>query len=374
LSLTLAVLTDLGTVDQLVPEWRELARTAARSPFESPDWLMAWYRHYGGGSKARVLTWRASGDERLVGVAPLVLSGGAGPRLRHLGLWGAAGHSLRGMVDVLAVDAHRPEVLDSLAGWLRTPDSGWDLLHVLRLPAGSVTPGWLDGLARTSGWRVTRLTGVVSSVAFALQLPATLDGWAAHLGRKTRYNMRREANQFAELGGVYELQTDPSIAPEVVETLERLMLARWGDADIGFGRDPEFRSFLVDAFRSMLAAGTMVVHVARDGAGVRACVVTVMLNGEATPALIGVSQDPDIRAYSLGKHLFDESIRAAIEHGCRTYDFLMAGDYKERFWHAEPRTLESRVVGRGGRGRLAALYVDVRRRRLPALRRRLARR
>jgi CelD/BcsL family acetyltransferase involved in cellulose biosynthesis len=374
LSLELSVLTDLGAIDRLVPEWRELARTAARSPFESPDWLTAWYHHYGGGSRPRVLAWRAQRGGSLVGVAPLVLSGAARPRLRHLGLWGAAGHSLRGMVDVLAVDEHRPEILDSLAGWLRSPDSGWDLLHVLRLPAGSSTPGWLEGLARTSGWRVTRLTGVVSSVANAIQLPASLDGWTAHLGRKTRYNMRREASQFARQGGVYELQTDPSIAPEVVGTMERLMLARWGDAEIGFGRDPVFRPFLVDAFRSMLAAGTMVVHLARDATGVRACIVTVMLNGEATPALIGVSQDPDIRPFSLGKHLFDESIRAAIERGCRTYDFLMAGDYKERFWHAEPRILESLVVGRGLRGGLAALYVEVRRRRLPAWRRRVARR
>jgi CelD/BcsL family acetyltransferase involved in cellulose biosynthesis len=371
LSLRLDVLSDLGAVEGLVAEWRELARAAAHSPFESPDWLTAWFHHYGGGAEPRVLTWRSVDDGRLVGVAPLVLSGGPTPRLRHLGLWGAAGHSLRGMVDVLAVDEARPTILDSLAGWLRSSGSGWDLLHLLRLPAGSLTPGWIDGWARRSSWRVTTLTGVVSSVAFVLELPASLDAWTEHLGRKTRYNMRREAKQFAEHGGVYELQTDPSVAPDVVDALERLMLARWGDAEIGFGRDPEFRPFLVDAFRSMLAAGTMVAHVARDEAGVRACVVTVMLNGEATPALIGVSQDPDIRPFSLGKHLFDESIRTAIEHGCRTYDFLMAGEYKERFWHAEPRTLESRVVGRGGRGTLAVLYVDVRRRRLPALRRRI---
>lgn len=361
------LLADPGAVEAIVPEWRELAATAAKSPFESPDWLMPWSRHYGAEARPRLLTWRVGG--RLVAVAPLVASRTRqlGTALTELHFWAGFGPALRGQVDVLAADEQRSAVLGALTGWLREGPVRWDVLNALRLPAGSETPAALTEAGARAGWRTVRLTGVVRSVTYAIDLPTDLEGWASHLGAKARHNMRTEQHRFERAGGTFEQRTDPTVAADAVDAVRRLMAARWGDAELDFGPDPAFEPFLVDALTALLGAAAMWVDIARDGSGIRACLVTFALNGRAVALVMGVSYDDDVRKMSLGKQLFDRSISEAVRRGCSTYDFLWAGGYKEAFWHAEPRTLESLVQGRGLRGGWVAEAARVRRVVLPGL-------
>jgi CelD/BcsL family acetyltransferase involved in cellulose biosynthesis len=361
------VIADPGAVEAIVPEWRELAGAAARSPFESPDWLVPWYRHYAGGARPRVLAWRVDG--RLVAVAPLVASRTRqlATSLTELHFWAGFGPALRGQVDVLATDEHRTAILAGLTGWLRDGPLRWDVLNALRLPAGSETPAALVEAGAGAGWRTVRLTGVVRSVTYVIELPADLDGWAGHLGPKARHNMRTEEHRFGRAGGTFEQRTDPAVAADAVDAVRRLMAARWGHDELDFGPDSVFEPFLVAAFGALLGAGAMWVDLARDDSGIRACLVTFALNRRAVALVIGVSYDDDVRRMSLGKQLFDRSISEAVRRGCSTYDFLWAGGYKESFWHAEPRTLESLVQGRGLRGAWVAETARLRRVVLPGL-------
>ena len=50
--------TDLASVEQLLPEWRALAATSARSALDAPDWLLPLARRYLGRYGVRFLTWR----------------------------------------------------------------------------------------------------------------------------------------------------------------------------------------------------------------------------------------------------------------------------------------------------------------------------
>jgi CelD/BcsL family acetyltransferase involved in cellulose biosynthesis len=361
------VLVDPGAVAAIVPEWRELAAVAARSPFESPDWLMPWSRHYAADARPRVLTWRAGG--RLVAVAPLVASRTRqlATALTELHFWAGFGPALRGQVDVLATDEHRSAVLAGLTGWLRDGPQRWDILNALRLPAGSATPAALVAAGSEAGWRTVPLTGVVRSVTYVIDLPPDLEGWARHLGPKARHNMRTEERRFGRAGGSFERRTDPAMAVDAIDAVRRLMAARWGHDELDFGPDAAFEPFLADAFGALLGASAMWVDLARDDSGIRACLVTFALNDRAVALLMGVSYDDDVRKMSLGKQLFDRSISEAIRRGCSTYDFLWAGGYKESFWHAEPRTLESLVQGRGLRGGWVAEAARVRRVVLPGI-------
>ena len=63
--------------------------------------------------------------------------------------------------------------------------------------------------------------------------------------------------------------------------------------------------------------------------------------------MVAMTTDAVYRPFSLGKHLFDAGLAEAVRRGCRNYDFLWVGGYKESFWHATPRLLESAMVGRG---------------------------
>lgn len=367
------VLTDDAAIGGLEPEWRALAAGDANSPFDSPDWLLAWYRHYAGAARPCLLTWRLDG--RLVGLAPLVVHRtGRYASATELGWWAGTGPALRGLVDLVAADEHRDAVLDSFTGWLRNDGQSWDLFNALRLPPGSATPHRVTDAARDAGWRVVSLTGVVRSTTYVIDLPPDEAGWQSFLGPKARRNMRTERNRFVRAGGRFEQTSAPAIAADTVAAIRRLMTARWGDRELDFRPDPVFEPFLVEALEAMLANGSLYVDLARDDTGIRASLVTMALNRRAVALVMGVSFDDDVRKMSLGKQLLDASIGEAVRRGCRTYDFLWAGGYKEAFWHAEPRTMESLVVGRGLRGGAVAELVRLRRRVLPALLRRARRR
>lgn len=360
------VLSDDASIAAFEPAWRAFAAGQASSPFDSPDWLRPWYRHYAAESRPRVLVWRLGG--RVVGVAPLVVRrSGLLLRRTEVGLWGGSGPAIRGLTDIVATDEHRGVVLDGFIDWLADGRQPWDVLHVLRLPSGSEVPARLIRAADRNRWRVVSLTGVVRSTTYAIDLPAGEGGWRDFLGPKARHNLRTEAKRFERAGGRFERTVDPSFAAEAVAALRRLMTRRWGERELNFAPDPAFEPFLVEALGAMLANGSLHLDLARDDTGIRACLATMTLNHRAVALVMGVSQDEDVRRMSLGKQLFDRSISEAIRRGCRIYDFLWAGGYKEAFWHAVPRTMESLVVGRGLRGRSVAASVWLRRRALPGL-------
>ena len=191
------VLTDEAAIDAIADAWSALAADHATSPFDSPDWLRPWYRHYATDARPRLLCWRDG--ERLVGVAPLVVHRtGRLARLTELGLWAGWGPALRGLSDVVATDDHRAAILDSLTEWLRAGPQSWDLFSALRLPPGSGTPAAITGAAAAAGWRVVSLTGVVRSTTYVIDLPADEAGWKDFIGAKARHNMRTERNRFTK--------------------------------------------------------------------------------------------------------------------------------------------------------------------------------
>jgi CelD/BcsL family acetyltransferase involved in cellulose biosynthesis len=360
------ILRDLQEIEQIADEWRELVATAAATPFESPDWLLPWFQHYAVGSEPCVLTWRS--DERLVAIVPLVRWRVGTPAITQLAFWAGAGPAVRGMIDLVTLESCQEGAREAFGDWLRSTQSEWDLLHALRLPADSGMPVRLLDWSRQCGWSLVRLTGVVRSQTWVLDLPSAKGERHSLLGPKARHNLRTEARSFARAGGRYEILTDPSQTAALPAILRRLAFERWGATEINFGPDPTFQPFLEDVFQRMTRAGSMYANVARDASGIRACLVTFVLAGRATAVLIGVATGEDVRRFSLGKHLFDASIGEAIARGCTSYDFLWEGGYKESFWRATPRTLQSIVVGRGVVGRAGATWVTLRRRLIPGLR------
>jgi hypothetical protein len=126
-----AVLTDLAAVDRLLPEWRELCSSSARSALEAADWQLPLARRYLTSYGIRFLAWRREGE--LVGVAPLVLIADRPPirPVRQLAEWGSVGPRMRGLADVVAKDEVRAQVLDSFTRWLAA-NSDWDVFRIVR--------------------------------------------------------------------------------------------------------------------------------------------------------------------------------------------------------------------------------------------------
>jgi CelD/BcsL family acetyltransferase involved in cellulose biosynthesis len=349
------VLTDLASVDALLDEWRALAARSARSGLESPDWLLPLARNYLAGDAPRFLAWRDGGGE-LVGAAPLSLLADR-PRwrpLRQLYFWGTSGPRMRGLVDLVATDPVRDELLDSLCAWLRS-DREWDVLRILRPQFGSPTPARLRVEAGSAGWAYAGFHNPVRSTTYQLDLPDSAEGWQRHLGSKARKVMRWEVRKFADFrGGSVEAAVEDAALPGALDAVEALLRERWGEEEVYFRVDQRFRGLLRESIPLMARHGSAWASVARDESGIRGVLVSLAQNGYAMALMVAMTTDPDYRPFSLGKHLFDAGIGEAVARGCHVYDFLWIGGYKESFWHAVPRDLESAMVGRGIVGRAAA--------------------
>lgn len=343
------VLTDLAAVEGLAADWRTLASSSARSALEAPDWLLPLARRYLTHYGVRFLTWRDSGD--LVGVAPLSLIGDRPPLrpVRQLAWWGSVGPRMRGLVDIQAHEDARAAVLDSFCQWLRS-NREWDVLRVLRPQFESVTPARLREESGRGGWTFAGYANL-RSTTYQLDLPATEDGWDKHLGSKSRKVMRWEMRKFAERGGRVDAAVPANEVPAALDAVERLLRDRWGTNEVYFARDPSFHGLLHESIPLLAERGDAWLTVARDEDGIQGVLVSVEQNGYAMALMVAMTTEAVYRPFSLGKHLFDVGLAEAVRRGCHNYDFLWVGGYKESFWHATPRLLESAMIGRGVVGR-----------------------
>jgi CelD/BcsL family acetyltransferase involved in cellulose biosynthesis len=346
------VLTDLAAVERLLPEWRALASSSARSALEAPDWQLPLARRYLARYGIRFFVWR-DGDE-LVGVAPLALVADRPPirPIRRLEWWGSIGPRMRGLSDVVARDDARGQVLDSFCDWLAT-SRDWDVLHIVRPQFESPTPSRLQVAANNEGWTFAPYANL-RSTTYQLDLPDSEEGWQQHLGSKARKVMRWEMRKFAERGGSIEAAVSGESVVPALDAVERLLRERWADNEVYFARDSSFRGLLHESIPTLVQQGNGWLTVARDENGIQGVLVSIAQSGYAMALMIAMTTDPLYRPFSLGKHLFDVGLAEAVRRRCRNYDFLWVGGYKESFWHATPRPLESALVGRGLLGKRVA--------------------
>jgi len=273
--------------------------------------------------------------------------------LRQLALWGTIGPRLRGLVDVLARADLRAEVVESYAIWL-AERGDWDLLRIVRPQADSTTPEQIHRQSAKSGWAYAAYSNI-RSTTYQLDLPPDDEGWAKHLGSKARKVMRWELRKFAEHGnGRIESVSSPTEVHEALDAAERLLAERWEGGEVYFTHDPAFRGFLHEAVPAMVEHDGAWITVARDDRGIEAVLISLAQNGWAMALTVAMTTDESYKTFSLGKHVFDAGIAEAVRRGCHNYDFLPIGGYKESFWHAVPRHLESAMVGRGMIGKIVA--------------------
>ena len=79
------IIRTAAALEAIEPAWWELWRRArTATPFQSPAWLIPWWRHFAPGELTTAAAWR---DSRLIGLAPFYREDGAlGRRLLPLGI------------------------------------------------------------------------------------------------------------------------------------------------------------------------------------------------------------------------------------------------------------------------------------------------
>jgi CelD/BcsL family acetyltransferase involved in cellulose biosynthesis len=316
--------------------WSELAERSG-SIFATPEWLEAWWRHYGRGRPLALWGWRRDGE--LAAVLPLYVFRARGPRvLRFLG---------HGPGDQLG-PVFAPGDEDAAAAALRLvlAEERTDALVAERLPGGT---GWRERLGASVLERepspVVRFNGL------------DWDGYLAGRSKHMREEVRRHERKLRREHDVrIRLSTDPDRFEEDVELLFRLHAMRWRDAGSEFCTvDAPFqREILRMAFdRGWLLLTFLEVD------GETAAAAYGFRFGRADAYYQG-GWDARFAQQRVGNVIVAHVLRSAIEAGREEFHFLRGGEaYKFRYATDDPG-VESLLVGRGAIGRAATVAARVR--------------
>lgn len=334
-TITTARIEAADALAALEPDWLRLwSASATATPFQRPEWLLAWWNTFAPGRLCAVAV--RSGD-RLIGLAPLYRE--AGPedgRLLPIGI--AASDYL----DVLVDPADRDTVLVALADGMAAL-APWSELELGDLPPDSAALGLRFGpefgvdSMNHHACPAVDLTGPTDEDSMPLTVPAP---W--------RRNLRR-ARRLAEEAGGLAIQRYEARPDAFLDILDQLHARRWQSrGEDGVLADPRVKSFQRAAIRGLAVAGLARLAVASIAGRPVGAYYGFDDTGTAYAYLGGF--DPDFAAASPGAILIADAMAEAARGGIRRFDFLRGReDYKYR-WGAEDRWTRRLVVRPWRRG------------------------
>jgi CelD/BcsL family acetyltransferase involved in cellulose biosynthesis len=320
--LHIEAITNEADLDRFAPEWQALwRRVGDATPFQSPHWLLPWWRSFGT-DMPLVLTVRAAGN--LVGVLPLYRRDEQGCRkVLPIGI------SLSDYFDAL-VDRAIPAAADALLAAI-TAQGGWDECYLPGLPSGAA----LLAAAAPPGLRDCRRQ---DETCLFVPLPPPLP-------RKKRQNLRRARHMTERTGRASVTLAAQGDVAAAIDALFRLHEKRWRRRGLpGVCAGEAVRRFHRAAAERLAAIGQLRLYtLAIDGA------VVAVLYGFAANR-IGYAYlcgfDPDCARLGVGTQLLAHAIEEAAREGAREFHFLRGGEAYKYSWGALPRPTFARTLRR----------------------------
>lgn len=335
---------------KLAEEWTELvSNSTADAIFLSWPWLDTWMSVYGDGGQWQVLVARDPANNRLLGVAPMMLdrgTGHVGRWLRRLILVGQKADTASEYLDWILRAGHEKEVVGSFCDHLfNDRSSHWDMLCFGAMRADSLTIPLLKHEFATRG---IGLDINASTTAPFLKLPAT---WPAFLeSRRAKFRQRlnkfqRDHSVVVRLGG-----RDMSVAQGMAK-LRELNEHRWGEKRRSFISERYMRFHDRVAERLHDLGHLLLIFLEVDGT-IIAGRYDFVYAGKAWSFQGGWL--PEWEKESAGKVMLTEIMRWCIEHGLGEYDFLGGeASYKNEWGNGERQIVDIQAANpRSVRGRL----------------------
>ncbi len=321
------VVANIADANSLRDDWLRLLQRAERSELmQSPDWLLNWWRVYGGdgGRQLRIALFHEG--ERLVGMAPLLLRrhwhGGVLPfrRLELLGSGETAEHGIYS--NHLAIIAERGSEHRIAVRFVEALNAGvfgaWDEIVLPMMAGDSAMPSMLVEAMLNAGFHADMTT---TALARYIPLPSSWDDYLKTLSKNRRKKLRQSLNDFdAWSDGTTELE---AVTCANLERGRQILIdlhhARWAGA--GVFRSPYFLDFHQALMRDLAARGDLELLILRA-------------RGEPIAAVYNFSWANKVYTYQSGRRvdlpehlspgtvLDTMAIRRAIEQGRREFDLL----------------------------------------------------
>lgn len=325
-SLSIETVTDLAGLEELAPHWQALYRRCPNAtPFQSPEWLLAWWRAFAPGV-LNTLAIRHNG--RLVGLAPLYLDSG---RLLPLGI--ALSDFLDVLVEPAEVDEAGPLVARELASSNAWSSCEWPELRadatVWRLP---VPHNAKEETCVTSTCPVLRIAAPtlrLRDLIPAHRMQALRTGW----------------NRARRIGDARVTTSEPSSIERCLHLLDRLHTARWDAVGMpGVTADRRVLDCLRRALPPLIERGEAVIYgLELDGECVAAHLV---LNARERALSYMTGFALEVSSISPGALLLGHAIEQALCNGQSEFDFLRGEERYKSLWGALPRRNAARTFRR----------------------------
>lgn len=319
---TTSALAELG------PEWRALwERCPGATPFQSHEWLLPWWRHFGN-EALWVITLRRAG--RLVGVAPFYIYSDAACGIRQVTL---VGNGISDHLDVL---------LD--------PDVGSDGARAIMSHLGDRCASWISCDFRDLSAGSTLLTAEAPRGAAdetvdedpcpTIALPHSAEDLSAAVPagvlHKLRY-YRRRAEQLGEVRFACVSETaNHDALQRAFDVLLELHRARWATREEpGVLDEAEVVAFHREVIGGFLVRGWLRLYTMHIGEHIAAAYYGFVAKRRAYAYLGGF--DPAFRAVAPGRLILLHAMTGAVQEGAREFDFLRGREPYKYVWGAADR-------------------------------------
>jgi CelD/BcsL family acetyltransferase involved in cellulose biosynthesis len=320
------IVETIGSLDGIREEWFALAE-AGGSVFSTWEWASTWWRQRGHDRPLLLYACREAGG-RLAAILPLYLASARPVRVARF-----LGHGPADQLGPVCAPADRRAAARALAEAAARARLGLLLAELL--------PGRYPWGAELGAKVVHR----EASPTLAL------DGWEPYLAGRSanfRQQVRGRERRLARAHAVaFRLADDPLRLDDDLGLLFRLHAARWG------ARSPflRWREFHGQFARVALERGWLRLwFLELDG---RPAAAWYGFRFGRVESYYQAGRDLERGEDSVGFVLLAHTIREAASDGMREYRFLRGGEpFKSRFADAD-QGLETVVVTRGARGRLA---------------------
>lgn len=322
--MSIQIISNPDHLATLAPAWAALwRRRGDATPFQSPQWLLPWFKHFASGGELTTIAVR-DGDS-LTSLAPLYVLRDDDESLGML-----LGTGISDYGDMLGDDA--AAVFETIAG---IDCQAWDLQQ---LPPSS--PLAIAALPDSlSDMPMDHDACPILSISDAGEELQNLI--STHFRKKIRYYRRALAR-----GGEVRIErATRENLDELLEALFALHAARWQQRGLpGVLADETTQQFHREVALGMLDAGALRMYATRISERVAAIFYGFAHAGTVYYYLSGY--EPELEKLSVGTLIVAHAIEEAVHDGATTFDFLRGAEEYKYAWGAKDRVNRRRQIFR----------------------------
>jgi CelD/BcsL family acetyltransferase involved in cellulose biosynthesis len=317
--LTLTVLSNIAQLASISDEWSAFALSSPDpiSPFQLPDWLLTWWRHFGSG-ELRAFVFRENGE--LVGVVPCFLHEWQERRQVTL-----VGTGISDYLDPVIEPSLADRIVKAVADYLEH-EPWWEVCSWQDLSAGSP----FRKFAGSIGFETEVSADTPCS---HIEITGTFAEYWATRSKSLRQNVRRDRVRAERCGDViFRVLKSPS--ERQIEHLLDLHSARWKQAGLpGMVEANASRDFLREVVQVLALGGRAVLFHLQIAGRIAAVNLAFQLHRTISSYLTGF--EPEFEALGAGRILLHECIASAFTAGFCRWDFLRGDESYKSWWGAQ---------------------------------------